>query len=686
MYKTLSNVNINDHFNKEIVAMEEHSLAHVLLFSVEAIVFGLLSFILWMYYQGLGRQYVKFWTLSLLALSVSYACIAFQSYYYYLPETHIVQVSLAVLGQTFNYLHLLLLLLGLYYAKTQRHLLSRTLFFAIGATVTLSILASVLYAFDESAVFNRFYLRISLPAFIFGCSYLGASFYLFIAAKQHFSSKILMIFMLFIGARHILYSFASIIAITQDWFRELSAMAIYLDVGANTILGFTLLVWMQGAERNAALTAINQIQYLGKHDSLTGVLNREQVIEKLPLIMAMALEKANKLCIFLLDIKHFKFINDSVGLKGGDYILGEIANRLNNSILLPQVVGRLSGDSFVFVIDVQRAHLVPMALDHIHELISRPYQYQEQEISITCSIGYCYFPEHGEKAEELLKNANMALFQAESQNKASVVFDESMQSQGRHYLLMEKEIRNAFVADEFVLYFQPQLNLLTNRLEGVEALIRWQHPVKGLLSPDEFLQDIERLGLNSTLDSYVLNKACQTIGDWYKRYHRRIAIAVNITAVEFQDPELVEKIQILLFEHKVPPSFLELEITENMVMTDIDSAMNTIVALQSMGIKVSLDDFGTGYSSLVYLRKLPIDKIKIDRSFITEVASNDSDLTIVKSMIKLSHGLGKRVLAEGVETAEQLKILRHLDCDAVQGYFIKKPLAEADFVQYLQRK
>jgi EAL domain-containing protein (putative c-di-GMP-specific phosphodiesterase class I) len=223
-------------------------------------------------------------------------------------------------------------------------------------------------------------------------------------------------------------------------------------------------------------------------------------------------------------------------------------------------------------------------------------------------------------------------------------------------------------------------------LEGVEALIRWQHPEKGLLAPSHFLGEVDTLGLNKELDSYVLDKACQAIGRWYEKYQRRIAIAVNVTAVEFQDPDLVPKITALLLKYAVPPSFLELEITENIVMTDIATAMDTIVILQTMGIKVSIDDFGTGYSSLAYLRKLPIDKIKIDRSFITEVASNDSDLTIVKSMVKLSHGLGKRVLAEGVETKQQLDLLRKIGCDAVQGYYISRPVPEKELMKFLKPK
>ena len=443
---------------------------------------------------------------------------------------------------------------------------------------------------------------------------------------------------------------------------------------------------MQGAERNIAISAINKAQYLGKHDSLTGALNREQVMAKLPLIIEHADKNQQTLAIFLLDIKRFKFVNDTYGLKVGDLILGKIATRLDESIFLPQVIGRLSGDSFVFVIDVADKKQNDAAIEHLHGLINRPYLINQHKVLLQCSIGYCLYPQDGRLAEDLLQKANLALAQAESQNVATIKYQTGMQSHGRRLLVMEKEIRDGLENNEFVLYFHPQLNLLTNRIEGFEALVRWQHPERGLLQPASFLPDIESLNLLSELDSYVLDEACQCIARWQRIYQRKVTVAVNITAVEFQDPQLVENIQTLLFKYEISPNCLELEITENIVITEIATAMNTIVVLQNMGIKVSIDDFGTGYSSLAYLRKLPIDKIKIDRSFIEEVASNDSDLTIVKSMVELSHGLGKRVLAEGVETEEQLRLLRNIGCDAVQGYFISKPIPENDLKKYLNRK
>ncbi len=656
------------------------------LFATQAIVFAILSFVLFMYFRAFNREYVKYWLFSLVFLSCYYASSAM------LPSLGTYQVSgywqlfYGQVQQVGFYLFVAFLLFGLYSAKMKKQPSKRIIIVVLGTAIFIGLSAATLFSFDEYNVFNRFYLKVSLQSFIFACCFLGTSFYLFIDERPHFSSKILLAFCLLLGIRYLLYSFISIVAVTEQWFNQFSLFLLYFDIGSHSVLGFILLIWMQGSERNMAVHAISRAQYLGKHDSLTGALNRVQVMEKLSEAIVFAGKKSCQLAIFLIDIKQFKFINDTYGLKTGDYILGEIAKRLNNSILLPKAVGRLSGDSFMFVIEYQNASSINRVPEHLHQVINRAYGYENQEVHIQASIGFCTFPKNGQKAEDLLQKANLALHHAETNNIPTIAFESGMQAEGRRLLLKENELRTAITNDEFVLYYQPQLNLLTNKLEGVEALARWQHPEKGLLSPASFLDDIDALNMNSEFDIYILNKACSATARWYQQFKRRVAIAVNVTAVEFQDPQFVDKIQNLLLVNNLPSKYLELEITENVLMTDINMAMDTIITLQNMGIKVSIDDFGTGYSSLAYLRKLPIDKIKIDRSFITEVATNDSDLTIVKSMIKLSHGLGKRVLAEGVENKDQLNVLRNLGCDAVQGFFIDKPLPEEKLIKYLSRK
>jgi len=546
--------------------------------------------------------------------------------------------------------------------------------------------ASLWYGISEYNVFNRFYLRQSLPEFVFGCAYLGISIYLFSHRIFHFSAKIMIFFCAFFAVRYLFSSFCSIVMLTDPWFQEMMSLLIYFDSGAKSLLAFTLLVWLHGAEQNKADRAVNRAQYLGERDALTGALNREQIIENIPLAIETAQKHKQELAIFLIDIKHFKYVNDTYGFKVGDLVLGEVANRLTASLMLPLVVGRLSGDSFLFAIEINNNNQQEKAALHIHELIARTLQIEGHEVNLKATVGYCIAPTDGLNAEVLLHNANLALYQAECNNAPSTKYVTGMQAHGKHLIEAEKAIKHGFNNHEFILYYQPQLNLLTNRIEGVEALVRWQHPEKGLLSPFAFLDDIDALGLNSELDNYVLDLACKTHDSWYQQFKRRVTIAVNMSAIEFQDAKIISKIQTLLFKYDIPSVNLELEITENALITDISAAMDTIVVLQNMGIKVSIDDFGTGYSSLAYLRELPIDKIKIDQSFIKDFASNDSDLIIVKSMIKLSHGLGKRVLAEGVETSEQLQLLRKLGCDAVQGYFIDRPLAEEKFTSYLSRK
>ncbi|MBU2893588.1 EAL domain-containing protein [Colwellia sp. D2M02] len=666
--------------------MIEHLTERTFLFTTQAVVFSILSFVFFMYYRTFKRQYVGYWLISLVSLTATYFLKAIVLHMPHTLEVDVELVIIETLHLSLLFSFLFYLTLGVLSAKNKKVLSFKQ---TCSFIVFIFAFSVVLITVEHTDSFNHFYLTVSLPSFIFGCIFFALATLLLFDKNSHLSNRILMWFFFIVGFRYLFYSFISIVALTDLWFPTFEAFLVFFNVAAESILGFTLLVWMQGAERLSALNAINRAQYLGEHDSLTGALNRTQVMAKLSeKISGFASEhkKNNKLAVFLIDIKQFKFINDTYGLKVGDYILGEIAARLNSSVFLPVAVGRLSGDSFMFVIEFEQQSHIDRAAQHIHELIERSYRFEQNKVNIQTSIGYCCYPIDAVNAEDLLQKANLALHHAETNDIATVGFEGGMQAQGRRLLLMKAALLSALKNDEFVLHFQPQLNLFTNKLEGVEALVRWQHPERGFLMPADFLDDIEALGMHNEFDNYILTKACQISARLFDLCKRRVAIAINITAVEFQDVQLVTNIQKLLEEHKIPSKYIELEITENVVMTDIERAMNSIVKMQSMGIKVSIDDFGTGYSSLAYLRKLPIDKIKIDRSFIAEVATNDSDLTIVKSMVDLSHGLGKRVLAEGVETIEQLNILRNLGCDAVQGYFISKPISEAELVRHLTKK
>jgi len=637
-------------------------------------------------FRDLNKLYIEKMSKAFYSISISILMLAAQHHFLQLPD-HSLAYSAIVFCEKFTFLLFWLYWLNGICIRLEKKLkIYHYWKMTIVVAVVVSALLAYTFSWSTDNTVNRFYVRESLTSFISAFAAFYVLFTLRGMRKEASSGKLLIVLISLYIVESLFYSFSSILSIGTNWHESLVGMRLVLETVIYALLAFASLLWVLESDRNRTIKAHEKAFYLDKHDLLTGILNRQQVIEKMPVHMAAASKADVSLGFFLVDIKGFKFINDSYGMKAGDAVLAEIASRLSSSVLKPSIVGRLSGDSFIFAINVLNEKQEQKIASHIHKIIERPFIEKGHEILLKCSVGYSLYPANGDQAESLMQKANLALHQAESTNVSSVKYKSGMQSKGRQLVAFDKEIRRAFNNRELVLYFQPQLNLKNNRLDGVEALIRWHHPERGVLSPGNFLEEIEALNLNSELDHYVLTLACEANKRWHDTYKRHVSIAVNISAVQFQDPKLVSKIQSMLFDYGIPSKYLELEITENVVITDMDSAMNTVVALQNLGIKVSIDDFGTGYSSLAYLRKLPIDKIKIDRSFIHDCTANDSDLTIVKSMIRLSHGLGKRVLAEGVETELQLTLLRGLGCDAIQGFYINPPLTEDDFVKYLVPK
>ncbi|MDX1677151.1 bifunctional diguanylate cyclase/phosphodiesterase [Arsukibacterium sp.] len=447
-------------------------------------------------------------------------------------------------------------------------------------------------------------------------------------------------------------------------------------------LGFSLIIWLQENERSTNLKLTEKTRYLDQHDQLTGALNRDALLIKLDQLIATA--AVGNLHLVMLGLDKFKNVNESVGLKQGDRILREVIRRLEQSIVKPVLIARTGGDIFALVLaDVVNDKQLQYSLQHIQQLIEKPFLLDSGPVKLTTSIGLAHYPTHADSAERLLQQANIAFHQAKRLQASWISYQAGMEEETARLLAWESELLQAINEDQFVLYYQPQLSLRSNQLEGFEVLVRWQHPERGLLMPGEFLPLCEQLGLNQVLDLVILRNAIASIQRWQKQ-GVHIPLAVNMSPVHFQQEGLKQEVKGLLQQYSVSPEMVELEVTENTAMQDMEKGSNFALELQQMGIKVSIDDFGTGYSSLAYLRKMPIEKIKIDRSFVMDMTSNDSDMMIVKTMIKLAHGLGKRILAEGVETIEQLDLLRSLSCDAVQGYYIARPLPETEALAFIK--
>lgn len=435
-----------------------------------------------------------------------------------------------------------------------------------------------------------------------------------------------------------------------------------------------------------------KIHYLAYHDSLTGLPNRTAILEQLKRELNRA-HQYNKVfgALLFLDLDRFKNINDSLGHAAGDQLLIDVAQRLKKTIHEDNMVGRLSGDEFVIILsdlaedkNATTTHAQLIA-ERLRSDISQPYLIDNHEFYISVSIGITLFPENGANESDLLRQADTAMYQAKLQKKTGIqVYLPSMQAAALERLALENDLRQALRNNELLLYFQPQVNLLTDQLTGAEALVRWLHPKRGMLNPAYFIPIAEDSGLIFQLGQWVLQMACWQNREWQKQGLNIVPIAINLSAAQFRQPNLPDKINQCLEENQLSAHYLGLEVTESLLMEDIDSILLTLHSLKKMGIQLAIDDFGTGYSSLSYLKRFPVDKIKIDQSFVRDILIDPDDAAITSTIISMAKSLNLKTIAEGVESREQYDFLRHRECDEMQGYFYSRPLPAQRFAEMLK--
>lgn len=428
-----------------------------------------------------------------------------------------------------------------------------------------------------------------------------------------------------------------------------------------------------------------QLSYQAYHDALTGLPNRALFMERLSQVLARGAHAGETSAVLFLDLDRFKVVNDSLGHEAGDRLLIEVGRRLQRCLRPQDTLARLGGDEFTILLDrlenanqaIKIATRITAVLQHSFRLVQDT---REHEIYISTSIGIAQLSVGSDtrymQPDDILRDADIALYQAKADGKARhTIFDRSMNTAAAERLTLETELRRALEIGEFVIHYQPTIDLLTGRVQGVEALIRWQHATRGLIAPAQFIPVAEETGLIISLGRWGLQTACHQLRDW-QRYHPATAprtVSVNLSAREFLDPDLVSYIEQTLRGADLAPDCLCIEITESVLMTDAPIMNTTLTGLKGLGISLSIDDFGTGYSSLGYLKHLPVDMLKIDRSFVIGLGSNPEDTAIVRAIITLAHTLGLVVTAEGIETAEQLRQLEALACELGQGYFFSQP-------------
>jgi diguanylate cyclase (GGDEF)-like protein len=429
-----------------------------------------------------------------------------------------------------------------------------------------------------------------------------------------------------------------------------------------------------------------KIERLAHYDALTNLPNRFSLMERLSQALELAKRFTSHLAVMFIDLDRFKNINDSLGHQIGDILLFHFAARLLESTRSADIVGRLGGDEFVVVLPLIQSSLpAAHAACKIQQALSQTYRVEGHNLKVTSSIGISVFPHDGETVEELMKNADLAMYHAKSEGRNNYqFFKHEMTSTAQTRLVLESELRAAIENEEFLLHYQPQIHTATDRVIGVEALVRWKHPQRGLVSPGMFISIAEDTGLILPIGDWVLKTACRQLAAWLSEGLPPLRMAVNLSARQFKQKNLPSLVAGIIAETGIDPHLLELEITESVAMDNPGTAILHLRRLREMDVELAIDDFGTGYSSLSYLKLFPVNRLKIDHSFVEDIDTDPDDTAIAAATIALAHTLGKEVVAEGVETEGQLSFLRDQQCDFVQGYFISPPLPAAEIVKYLR--
>jgi diguanylate cyclase (GGDEF)-like protein/PAS domain S-box-containing protein len=432
--------------------------------------------------------------------------------------------------------------------------------------------------------------------------------------------------------------------------------------------------------------AQQRLQYLAHHDALTDLPNRALFLERLEHALTRARWTQRPLAVLFLDLDRFKNINDTLGHDIGDSALRVTAERLKDCVREGDTVARLGGDEFTVLLeDIADTDDVPAIAQKIVDALSRPFAVNKREFVVTTSIGISLYPSDGDDSLKLLRNADTAMYRAKDQGRNKYQFYSSeMSAKALEKFMLEASLRHALERDEFLLYYQPQVNLASGLVTGVEALLRWQHPDLGLVSPNQFIPVAEETGLMKSIDEWVLQTACDQAQRWIAAGLPPLSMTVNLSGTSFSEPNLVDMIARTLRRTGLAPEILELEITESVIMQNAPATIEMLQALHRMGISLAVDDFGTGYSSLSYLKRFPIDTLKIDQSFVNDITTDADDASIVTAIIAMGHSLQLKVIAEGVETPGQLVYLRKHACDGMQGYLFSRPQPEAEITRLLQ--
>lgn len=429
-----------------------------------------------------------------------------------------------------------------------------------------------------------------------------------------------------------------------------------------------------------------RIEFMALHDALTRLPNRAFLVERLDQVLAHAVQAGHGLAVLFLGLDNFKTVNDSLGHHAGDQLLCEVANRLAGAVRHADLVARQGGDEFVIVLtEIGGQEDAARVAGKLLDMLGVPALIGGHKVAVSCSIGIALFPGDGVTADDLIRHADVAMYHAKDNGRRNhQFFAPGMSNRAIEALVQENLLREALAQEQFVLHYQPQVDATDGRLTGMEALVRWQHPTRGLVGPVEFIAFAEQRGLISAIGRWVVAQACRQLKAWHDAGYPRVPVAVNLSAIEFRQPDLVPSIARALQEAGLEPGYLDIELTESALLEQGGSIGERLHAIKALGVQLTIDDFGTGYSSLAYLKRYPIDRLKIDRSFVQDTPQDLDDVAIVTAILQMAHALKLATVAEGVETMAQLALVRHLGCGDCQGFLVARPMASDQMTEFLR--
>jgi diguanylate cyclase (GGDEF)-like protein len=625
------------------------------------------------------RPYLRHWTFSWLALAVHAAtgatAIALSPWF---AINDPLRFTLALIAGVAGYLQIAWLLLGTA-ELTSRGAVSQRAVRAILATLTVVGAALVIaYAWDPSKAELLFTLRVTVRRFAIGSAFVFGGIVISRAPRiaRGIGRRTVMLSFFGLGFQELHFVALSILPSARPRFSLYIATLGLGDVVLYVALALGLVIWLLEEERQATMDAAARIERIAYHDALTGLPNRQLFLNQMGMALHHARRSATMVAVLFLDLDRFKIINDSLGHAAGDVLLQTVAERIRSAIRAEDSVTRLGGDEFaVLAANCLSMDDAILLAERIIASVKRPIVIEGHEVFVTTSLGVSLYPGDASDAEELLKAADTAMYRAKSQGRDLVehYVPDSGASTAREQLGLESNLQHALERNQLVLHYQPIVQSSTGIIMGLEALLRWNHPTRGLLMPGEFISLAEATGAIVPMGEWALRTACAQVAEWRRRGQRQLRAAVNLSVRQLQHADLVARVEQILADTGLPPEALELEITESIAMRSSGRAVDNLRALKARGVRVSIDDLGTGYSSLSALRLFPVDTLKIDRSFVRGIPGNTNDSAIAAALITLGLTLGVTVIAEGVERAEQLAFFQEQRCAEWQGFLLIQP-------------